>query len=112
LRCTGRRHDWDAGLSASRYVGLLMAGRIIDRVMPDDFSMSELFVIPFASILLPALPLPLLSAQHAAIRAEGDSLGASNGALTMADIAWIVLGALLWLLMLFGVYTSVAGMPV
>lgn len=109
LRRTGRRHDWNADLSASGYVGVLIAGWIIDRVVPDDLSLGMRLVILVLSILLPALPL--LSAQHAANRAEGDSSGTSNHALTGANIAWIVLGALFWLLILFGIYAMIAGMP-
>ena len=107
LRRTVGRSDWNAHMSASIYVGLLMMAWLSDRVLPENSSSSVLLVILVLSILLPAMPL--LSAQHAANRAEGDSSGASNRALTWANIAWIILGGLLWLLMLFGFYASIAG---
>jgi len=110
LRRTGRRHEWDAEMSATAYVGLQIGSWIIDRVLPADLSLGILLVVLVASIMLPALPL--LSAQRAANRAEGDSAGASNSALTAANIAWLVLGGAFWLMMLLGVYASLAGIPV
>jgi hypothetical protein len=110
LRRTGRRHEWDAEMLATAYVGLQIGNWIIDRVLPDDLSLSILLVVLVASLLLTASPL--LSAQRAANRAEGDSAGASNSALTAANIAWIILGGLFWLMMLLGVYASLTEMPV
>lgn len=107
LRRTVGRSDWNAHMSASCYVALLIVGWLSDRFLPEDPSSSVLLVILVLSVLLPALPL--LWAQHAANRAEGDSSGASNRALTGANIAWIILGGLIWLLMLLGFYVSIAG---
>jgi hypothetical protein len=109
LRREGRRHEWNASLSATVYVILYLANFFSDRVMPDDAALSMLAFIVVASVVLPALPL--LAGQRAANRAEGDGEGMSNSELTAANIAWMVVGALLWLLLLIGTYAAIVDMP-
>lgn len=109
LRREGRRHEWNAPLSATIFVIVTLVSWISDRILPEDTSMSVLALILVASVVLPALPL--LAGQRAANRAEGDDEGASNSELTAANIAWMVVGGLAWLLMLVGIYAVIVDMP-
>ena len=50
-----------------------------------------------------------LAAQKAANSAAGDPQGESNNTLTAANIVWMVVGVLLWLLVLLGLYVAMVG---
>ena len=53
----------------------------------------------------PFIGLSLAKGQAVANVAAGDALGESNSTLTAANWVWIVLGVLLWILSLIGIYS-------
>ena len=57
-----------------------------------------------AVLLLPFMGSQFLKAQVNLNLAAGDAEGAANAALSGANIAWLVVGAVLWLLTAFGLY--------
>ncbi len=97
LKREGQTFAWDAKSQATTYVVLSVAGYVINRVMGD--SGWSIFV---SIALLVALLFPLLKAQRAANHALNDAQGQGNSTFTAANIVWIVVGVLFWLLAIFG----------
>lgn len=98
LRRSGQRYEWSPGTQATLYVVLLIVSGGIDRVIESD-SPIVLGLMLLAS-LLPGLPL--LVAQRAINLAENDAAGSRNSALSAANLAWIIVGALVWLIAMAG----------
>lgn len=84
-----------ASAQATLYVVLVIGGYILDRVTDDS---GWAILLSIVTLVLPMLPL--LEAQKAINTALGDAAGAANRELTLANIAWIAMGSLLWLLTL------------
>ena len=59
-------------------------------------------------VLIPIV-LILLRVQQAINLAEGDPEGARNSRITLANIAWLIVGAVLWVLVLLGTYITLKG---
>ena len=55
-------------------------------------------------VLYTVTPLLLFAAQRAINLVSGDPEGSTNQGLSVVNWVWIVLGILLWLLLLFGLY--------
>lgn len=91
----GHRYEWSANGQATFYVVLVIGGYILDRVTDDS---GWAILLSIVTLILPMLPL--LKAQKAANTALGDADGEVNRELTLANIAWIAVGSLLWLLTL------------
>jgi hypothetical protein len=100
LRRSGSNFRWSPGTAATWAVVLMvvstacdrMAARSVGSPVTDLLGLAVLFVMPF----------PLLEAQRAANAACGDPEGAGNARMTAANIAWLVVGAILWSLTLLG----------
>lgn len=58
--------------------------------------------------LVPIIPAIMLTAQRAVNMACGDEEGVSNSSLTLANWVWMVIGGLLWLLVIAGLYLIIA----
>ncbi len=91
-------HTWSPSSVASIYVTFTVIGNIADRVA------SRLVVSPYLDLVSIACLIPigysLVQAQAAANAASADLEGAGNHSLTLANWAWVALGAVLWLLVL------------
>lgn len=91
---------WENGAHATFMVILLLATSTLDRLSAREIGE------PVTGYLLIALMLPLLflyyKAQGLINIACGDPAGAANSKLTVANYAWLVLGAIIWLLILAG----------
>lgn len=108
LQQSGSRYRWKAEAVATTYVVLILLSRAIDRLITDESSFVD--VVSLLMVVVPGLPL--LSAQMAINHAENDAAGAGNSVLSAANLAWILAGALFWILMLIGVYMIVTKVPV
>jgi hypothetical protein len=98
LRRSGRRYAWSPGTQATLYVVLLIVSTFIDRLVESDSPV--VLGLMILSSLLPGLPL--LVAQRAINLAENDAAGSRNSALSAANLAWIIAGALVWLILMAG----------
>jgi hypothetical protein len=100
LRRSGSKLAWSPGMSATWAVVLMIVSTVCDRLAArsigspatDLLGLAVMFVVPF----------PLLAAQRAANAACGDPEGASNAGMTAANVAWLVFGAILWVLTVLG----------
>ena len=95
LRRRGTPFTWNPSAVATAVVVLLIASRILGRFDPEwATALSVACVIPLAMLIR--------RAQQAANAACGDAEGSANASFTAANIAWIILGVLFWLLVLLG----------
>lgn len=107
LESNAVRYAWNAAGAATAYVILSLASSVIGQLANRDIGSP---LTDFASLLMvPAVMFPLLAAQKAANFAVGDPQGESNSTLTAANIVWMVVGVLLWLLALLGLYVAMVG---
>lgn len=107
LQSSAVRHVWNAAGTATVYVILSIVSSLIGQMANRDIGSP---LTDFASLLMvPAVMFPLLAAQKAANSAAGDPQGESNNTLTAANIVWMVVGVLLWLLVLLGLYVAMVG---
>lgn len=91
---------WNHGKRATVIVLFLVGSKVLDRLVMQSVG------APFTDILSLFLILPMCLAyvepQRNINLASGDPSGQSNDLLTGANIAWIVIGAIFWLLALIG----------
>ena len=97
-----RRIDWEPGTIATILVILTIVGNVLDRLAMRNIG------YPFTDILSLLVLAPLLylyTRVQPVINAScGDPEGDSNSAFTGANWAWIVFGALMWVLILIGIF--------
>lgn len=98
--------DWVPAAAATVYVIAQIGGNVLDRLASREIG-SPYTDLAAIALVVPA-GLALLRMQHAANRASGDPHGDGNRRLTAANYAWIVLGALLWLLLAFSLVATYA----
>jgi hypothetical protein len=107
LQRSARTFRWSPGTLATVYVVFSILENLMDRLSAKDIGS------PVTDILGLVLMVPtvytLYTAQRAANVAEGDPTGSTNSAITAANIAWLVLGGLLWILILLGLFVTLAG---
>lgn len=99
-----RKFSWSPSTLATIYVVSSLISNICDRLSMKDIGSPVTDLLPLA-MLVPTV-LVLYRAQHAINFAEGDPDGARNRTLTAANIFWLVLGAVWWLLILVGTYIT------
>jgi hypothetical protein len=98
----GEGQDWKLNDLASMVVGVAIVHNIIDRMANKDIGSPVTDII---SILLIFFSAALLSkAQRAVNVACGDSEGKTNNNLTAGNYVWIVIGAIVWILGLIGIF--------
>jgi hypothetical protein len=101
--------EWSASGTATQVVLLNILISLLDRAAGRSLGSPW---TDFASLaLLPVLLLPLLRAQKAINHLSGDPLGESNRALTVANVAWLLVGGVLWVLMAAGVLMELGLLP-
>ena len=98
LRRTGQRYVWNAGTQATAYVILVIISRLVDRFAETNSGPVLALILAGSFVTV----LPLLAAQRAINLAEGDPDGKSNASLSGANIAWMIVGGLLWVIVLLG----------
>lgn len=100
IRARDQRHDGSPGAAATVYAIAWLVSGVLDRLASREIGSPYTDVL--SVVLLVPLGLSLLSLQRAANRASGDPQGDSNRHFTWANYLWLVAGALIWLLLLFG----------
>lgn len=93
-------HDWNAEGSATAYVLLSILSNVLERMSARD--VGSPYTDLMSLLMLPAVYFPLRAAQKAINAAAQDSEGAGNAALTPANYAWILIGAIWWVVVAFG----------
>jgi hypothetical protein len=99
-----RTFFWSPRSLATGYVVFSILMNICDRLSFKNIGSPLTDLLGF--VLLVPIVLILLRAQQAANLAAGDPEGTHNSRLTLANIAWLILGTLLWLLSLLGLYMA------
>lgn len=102
LARTGIAPRWGPATAASVYVVFLLAGGVADRIARWQPDSPWPLALSFASLLPCAWAL--LQGQNAANVASDDPTGASNARLSLANWAWLALGAVGWLMVLGGLW--------
>jgi hypothetical protein len=87
---------WRSDLDATILVGLMLLANFIDVLIPAPAGDAA----SFAGIVV--LVLPFLKAQKMINLSSGDPNGQSNDRLTKANWAWMIVGAVLWVLVIVG----------
>lgn len=102
LKRDGLDFQWSPGTSATLVVIVAIVSNVLGRLSGEGIGSPATDVLSIA--LIPVLAYLALPAQKAANVASGDPDGSSNSALTGANWAWMILGGLIWVLSLFGLY--------
>ena len=97
-----RRFDWNPMVLATAFVVLTVALNIGDRVLPLETTSVLAMSLPFVGTFV--VSLLLLHAQKAINVAADDVGGSSNARLTAINWVWMLLGGVLWLLALIGIF--------
>ena len=93
-------YRWSADLAATAYVLISLLSNGLERMSARG--VGSPYTDLLSLLLLPALYFPLRSAQKAINLLEQDSDGARNATLTPANYAWILIGAIWWVVVAFG----------
>ena len=88
--------SWRSDLHATSLIALMLLANFVDVLIQGPAG----DVASFASIFV--LVLPFLKAQRMINLSCGDPEGKGNDRLTKANWAWMILGALLWVLVIIG----------
>lgn len=91
---------WDYSSTAWLYVGLTIASNGLARMEAQNEILDLLLLI--GCVMVPAFPLAHI--QQQANQASGDESGQSNARISGLNLLFIIPGALLWLLVLVGVF--------
>lgn len=104
LQRKARAFAWSAETLATVYVvcAILMNG--MDRLSAKDIGSPVTDILGL--VLFAPTVFALYTAQRAINLAEGDSAGSTNSRFTPANIAWLVFGVLLWVLILLGLFAA------
>lgn len=105
LKAVDKKYHWQPMLLATVYVVLTIGARVAERVSSFAEEFIPLEFISFA--IFPVIVCCLYRIQVAANIACDDPKGGSNERFTPANFAWLTIGGLVWLLLIFGVYTIV-----
>lgn len=101
----GIEHKWSPMVWATLFVIVTILSRVYDQIS----ARVDLVAGDLISICLVPLSIALLIAPQKAINvSQGDPLGKSNSRFTWANIAWMVPGVILWLVVCFGFYALIA----
>jgi len=104
IKTLGQSFIWRPSYIATWVVVLAIGGNVLDRLAARSIGSPATDL--FALALVPLAPAILLNAQRAINFACEDPAGSTNESLTLANWVWVVLGGLLWLFILFGLYAS------
>ncbi len=104
LKTRGIAFRWSPSGLATLYVFCSLVMHVSTR-LANSGMISEALDTASILLMIPSL-WALFVAQSAANVAEGDPDGAGNAVITGANIAWLVLGGLVWLLALLGMASN------
>jgi hypothetical protein len=106
LRHSAIDHRWDGQMWATIYVVITLIENVTDRLAGRSVGSPITDFISIAAMLLATASLQ--QAQRAINVALGDPEGTSNSQFTIANWIWIVVGVLLWVLILAGIFLEVS----
>ena len=98
----GNSFDWQPAALATIVVVLTILTNVLDRLAGNSVGSPVTDLVSIA--LVPILPVVLLKAQGAINVACNDERGRGNSSFTVANWIWMILGALIWVLVMFGLY--------
>lgn len=102
MKTRGKEYDWQPMTTATFVVIVAIASNVIDRMATQGVGSPTTDVVGTAlAIVLPAI---LLQGQRAINFACDDVGGKTNSTYTLANWVWMVIGGLVWLLSIFGLY--------
>ncbi|MCP4982022.1 MAG: hypothetical protein GY935_16205 [Gammaproteobacteria bacterium] len=96
--------NWNPGVYASLYVVFEILGNLVDQL--EKFGLSEPVIISLSAISMIIVAMVLLRAQMVVNIACEDPRGKANNRITLANMIWMLIGVLLWLVILFGIATA------
>lgn len=102
IKSLGKSFAWHPSTIATVVVVLTIVSNVTDRLSAENIGSPLTDFVGIA--LVPIIPVFLLKAQEAINFACEDPAGTSNQNLTLANWVWIILGGLIWVLLLFGLY--------
>lgn len=105
LKSLKKEFAWSPATTATLVVVLTITSNIMDRLSARNIGSPETDFI--STLLVPVVALVLVKAQHAINVACNDPSGSTNSSLTLANWIWMIIGALVWMLLLFGLYLTV-----
>ena len=105
VRSLGIQFAWSPNTIATVVVVLSVAMNILDRLSAQSIGSPATDILGF--MLVPIIPFFLLKAQLAINSACEDPTGVTNSSLTLANWTWMIIGGLVWILILFGVYLMI-----
>ena len=108
LRLRGGQSAWSPVATATVYVASVVVTRILDNVSARSESLGLPLAIIGFLLIVPTV-WSLYSAQRVINQAENNESGRSNANFTAANIVWLIVGAMVWLLAFFGLYATMAG---
>lgn len=102
LKSQQRDFSWSPVMLATLFVIVTIVGNLADRLLPFEEFPVIAVLAPWASTFIATFLL--LPAQNAANAASDDPDGRGNARLTAANWAWLLVGGLIWLLNVVGLY--------
>ena len=100
LTKNNKEFDWKPDTLATIYVIFAITSQVLDRMSIKEIGSPYTDLLSI--LILPLIYLVLAKAQEAINLSQNDPEGQSNSGYTPANYVWIVLGALLWLMVIFG----------
>lgn len=95
--------EWNNESQATKLVLTMIVSNVLDRL--SYRSIGSPYTDIASLLILAPLLAQLLSAQQMINASCGDPNGESNSRFTNANYAWIVLGLLIWILVIFGIFS-------
>jgi hypothetical protein len=102
LRQDQVEHPWSPGITATLVVIFTILSNVLGRLSGENIGSPLTDILSL--MLVPLLAYTALPAQKAANIASGDADGVGNNRFTGANWAWMLVGGLIWILSLFGLY--------
>ena len=97
-------YSWGPGTIATAFVALSVISNLIDRIVPDEYFDGPMLLATLSPVLI--LPMILLQAQKAINFACRDDRGNTNRRITASNIAWIIVFAIVWIVVIIGVIAT------
>lgn len=107
IRRRGATHEWSPRGMATLYVLSAIASQVFDKLA--GRSIGSPFTDIIGVLLLFPIVFSLYQAQRAINVAESDPTGERNRNFTAANIVWLVIGGVFWLLFGLGMYLLATG---
>lgn len=105
----GKTFTWSPRVMATVFVIASIISNISDRIYAQEGAPVIFSLIGFATLI--PMVWSSYKAQQAANIACDDVAGKQNSKITAVNMAWIIFGVIIWMLLLFDLYTEMVGLP-